>query len=100
MVGIKTSEKSSGLTEKELENSIAVVSEAMIFLAAAKDNGKLDKNVTQKEMVALLNDHILSSMKNNTEFNNWLNKNKSAFEQLLNQLVTTELPKFNGKLKV
>ncbi len=100
MVGIKTSEKSSGLTEKELENSIAVVSEAMIFLAAAKDNSKLNKNTDKSEMISLLNDHITKSMKNNTEFNNWLNKNKSAFEQLLNQLVTTELPKFNGKLKV
>lgn len=100
MAGIKAPEDKSGLSEKELENSMVVISEAMTFLAAAKDNGKLDKNITQKEMVSLLKDHITKSMKNDTEFNKWLNKNKSTFEQLLNQLVTTELPKFNGQLKV
>ncbi len=88
--------KDSCLNQKELTNSIAVVSEAMTYLTIAKESGKLN-NLSQKEMVALLSEHIDSSMKNNTNFNTWLNKNKTVFQELLNQLVKNELPKFDNK---
>lgn len=99
MAGLKPTEKGTGLTQKELENSMAVISEGMTYLATAKDNGKL-KNIQQKEMIALLNEHICASMKNDTEFSTWINKNKATYQELLNQLVKNELPKFEGKLKV
>lgn len=98
MLGFKTSDKGV-LNKKELATSMAVVAEAMTYLAIAKDNGKLN-NVSQKEMVALLNEHINSSMKDDVEFNKWIDKNNATFQQMLNQLVKTELPKFDGKLKV
>ena len=88
--------KDSCLNQEELTNSIAVVSEAMTYLTIAKESGKLN-NLSQKEMVALLSEHIDSSMKNNTNFNTWLNKNKTVFQELLNQLVKNELPKFDNK---
>ena len=88
--------KDSCLNQEELTNSIAVVSEAMTYLTIAKESRKLN-NLSQKEMVALLSEHIDSSMKNNTNFNTWLNKNKTVFQELLNQLVKNELPKFDNK---
>ena len=91
MANIKTSKNDVYLSEKDMENSMLVVSEAMVYLAEAKNSGKLNKNTSQKEMVALLNEHISASMKDNQSFNNWLKKNNSAFQQMLIQLVKTEL---------
>ncbi len=92
MTGLKKSDNGIGLTQEELVSSMSVVSEAMTYLAVAKNSGKLE-NMSQNEMVSLLNDHITASMKDDKEFNSWLNKNKSTFNQLLNQLVKNELPK-------
>ncbi len=89
MAGIQK-DKNSGLTQKELENSMVVVTNAMTYLASAKAEGKLN-NKSQKEIVAQLNEHITTSMKNDTEFYNWFNKNKASFEQILNQVVKNEL---------
>lgn len=95
MTGLKKSDKGTGLTQEELANSMFVVSEAMTYLAVAKNSGKLE-NMNPNEMVSLLNDHITASMKDNIEFNSWLNRNKSAFNQLLKQLVQNELPKVSS----
>ncbi len=102
MAGIKTGKETtaSQLSQEDLQNAMAVVSESMMFLAAAKDNGKIKQNATQGEMVTLLNEHISSSMQNNKNFNIWLNNNQKQFQQLLNQLVQNELPKLNGQMKV
>ncbi|MBR1681677.1 hypothetical protein IJ707_07800, partial [bacterium] len=89
MAGIKTSEDGSTINQKDLENAIYVVSEAMVYLTAAKNSGKL-QNKTQNEIISLLKEHITTSMKDNQTFNTWLNKNEKHFEQTLNQLVNNE----------
>lgn len=94
VAGTNISKEGTGLSQQELANSITVISEGMTYLALAKNNNKL-KNYSQKEMVSLLSDHITKAMKNNAEFNTWLNKNKPAFDQLLGQLVQSELPKLS-----
>ena len=88
MVGLKK-EKDTGFSQKDLENSMVIVAKAMTYLTSEKSSGKLD-NKTQKEIVAQLNNHISTSMKNNNEFSTWLNKNKSSLQELLNQLVKIE----------
>ena len=88
MVGLKK-EKDTGFSQKDLENSMVIVAKAMTYLTSEKSSGKLD-NKSQKEIVAQLNNHISTSMKNNNEFSTWLNKNKSSLQELLNQLVKIE----------
>lgn len=98
MLGLESFDKTSALSPQELSTAMAVTAEAMTYLALAKDSGKMDK-LSQKDMVGLLNDHIMKSMKNDEEFNTWLKKNNSTFQQMLNQLVKTDLPKFHGKMQ-
>jgi len=93
MAGIKTDEEGSTLSQKDLESAMTVVSEAMLYLRAAKDSKKIKPNATQKEMFSLADEHIRLSMKNNSNFNNWLTKNQSKYEELLNHLVANELQK-------
>ena len=88
MVGLKK-EKDTGFSQKDLENSMVIVAKAMTYLTSEKSSGKFD-NKTQKEIVAQLNNHISTSMKNNNEFSTWLNKNNSSLQELLNQLVKIE----------
>lgn len=88
MVGLKK-EKDTGFSQKDLENSMVIVAKAMTYLTSEKSSGKLD-NKSQKEIVAQLNNHISTSMKNNNEFSTWLNKNNSSLQELLNQLVKIE----------
>ena len=91
MANIKTSNNDNYMSENDLENSMAVVSEAIVYLTEAKNSGKLNNHMTQKEMVNLLNEHITASLKDNQNFCNWLKKNNSTFQQMLNQLVKTEV---------
>ena len=89
MAGLKK-EKDTGFSQKDLENSMVIVAKAMTYLASEKNNGKLN-NKTQKEIIAQLNNHISTSMKNNDEFSTWLSKNNSSLQELLNQLVKIEI---------
>ena len=89
MLGLKTEENGSGLSQAELKNAMVVVSEAMAYFATEKNNQNSDKMINEKEMVSLLKNHISKTMANNAEFNKWLNENKSAYNQLLAQLVKT-----------
>ena len=93
MAGIKTDEEGSTLSQKDLESAMTVVSEAMLYLHAAKDSKKIKSNATQKEMFSLADEQIRLSMKNNSNFNNWLTKNQSKYEELLNHLLPNELQK-------
>ena len=87
---IKTSKNNLGLSEKDLENSMIVLSKAMIYLADAKNNGALNKK-TPKEILSLLNEHLSLSIKDDISFKNWLNKNSSTLQKMLNQVIKTEL---------
>ena len=100
MAGVQTTEDGTGLSQKENEKAMGVVSEAMVYLAAARDNGKLPQNTSQSEMISLLNEHITTSLKDDVQFNKWLTQNNQKFQQMLNHIVQQELPKTNGHLKV
>lgn len=91
MTNIKPSNNDAVISQKDLENSMVVLSKAMVYMTEAKNNGKLNKNMSQKEIVALLNKHIVSTMKDNQNLCNWINKNNSALQQMLVQLVKSEL---------
>lgn len=99
MTGLKKSDNGVGLSQEELASSMSVVAEAMTYLAVAKNNDAL-KNMSEKEMVSLVNEHITNLMKDDKNFNMWLNKNKAQYQQMLTQLVKNELPKITEKNKV
>lgn len=89
MLGLKTKENGSALSQTELKNAMTVVSEAITFLSTEKNNQNSNKKINKKEMVNLLKNHISKTMKNDAEFNTWVNENKSAYNQLLSHLVKT-----------